>query len=235
MEEKERYEELFLDLMLYETGIFTLYGDKPITVSLLEQSFAEKNPLYIDRTKKTKYSLIESWDLWVEKFATFNSSKFLFAKKEIPEMKGVYNAFFVNVPATVAILEKYYHEFTKLIGRDFDPKTVVYEISAEKSAFWDKAFELESHMTKGLLHGFEWENSKEFTALKPDEMKGRLSNILLPYEEISVENFNIPFFRYFKEHDPIVEKYKKQRQEIHGFFRGKTLFEGTMELLKDRS
>jgi len=233
-EEKRRYEELFVDLMFYETGIYTLFGEKPITVSLLENSDKKEDPLYIDRSKNTQYILIKSWDLWLEKLKNLPMQNYLFVKKEIKDMPGIYNAFFVNIPATIRVLKEHYPLFKEELGLDFDPETIVYDLQKESSEFWDKAFQIESHISKGLLHGFGKENALKFASLAPDEMDGQLSNILLPYEEISTKNFNLPFFRYFKSPDPILEKYRKDRLKIQEFYQGKDLFDGTLEKLLEK-
>lgn len=231
-EEKERYHELFVDMMLYETGIYTLCGDKPVSISLLEDCEEVEDLRYIDRTKEKKYRLIDSWDHWLAKLPELGISKFLFVKKEIEGMPNVYNAFFVNIPATIDVLHRYYDVFVEEVGFHFDPEKIVYEIQDKDSEFWNRAFLLHSHITKGLLHGFEYENATKFADLNPTQMDGQLSNILLPYEEINLYNFNLPFFRYFRKDDPVLAKYKREREKIRKYFKEKSLFDGTIELLR---
>lgn len=231
--EKEQFEDLFKNLMLAETGIYTLFGLKPITVislDLFSQSTGEENRegYY---TIEMKYCLMDSWNRWESKSQKLPIKNFLFFKRKIDLMENGYDGFFVNLVETKKILEQYNSIISEEVGFTFNPNEVMKELQDEDSKFWSAVFQTESHVSKGLLFGASLENAVHFKQMSPEELEGFMSDRLIAYDQISTQNFNIPFFRSYDADDPVIKRYQEAKLRICKYFEKHPFFEGVIQIL----
>lgn len=149
----------------------------------------------------------------------------LYGKKE-----KVFRVLFVNILETALAIQENYSLFRDFVGFDFDPVSVVMELKNDNSEFWGKIKGKESSTLWGIMYGFgkknsfcySWESKYNFlNGLTSDEF------FLIP----SLKNFSIPIFASFSKTDPVVEKYKKEREMIQKEYQGKNFLKHTLELM----
>ena len=147
--------------------------------------------------------------------------------------KKIFRIIFINVLEAALAIQENYSLFRDFVGFDFDPVSVVMELKEEKSAFWEKINSKESSFLWGVLYGFgkenslcySWKSKHEFL----NEVDDFMSDEFIPIP--SLKNFSIPIFASFFENDPVVQKYKKERDSIQKEYQGKIFLDHTLKLL----
>lgn len=216
-------EKFFKDVMLDHSAIYTLFGSKPITsIPIHYFTQEEKELIYSQMTDEElenaiyiyDYDLPENWEKWEVMQFLFPSTKFLFFRvlDEDPHFAKIY---FVNIKKTQEILKKYYSLFAKITEGDFDPKKVVFEMNPP-SIFWKRVFA--SCELVGLLYGFGAKNVSYFLRnwmIDYECKEKRALHTLDQLDKASIEEFNIPVFISFSiKSDPVIEKFKRERNKI---------------------
>ena len=120
--------------------------------------------------------------------------------------------------------------FRNVVGFDFNPIKVVYEIQDLESQFWNKV--LAHSALHGILYGFgvknalafQWKYWEEAPFLR--EASPHASNTF--QKRASMNDFPIPAFAVFNDH-AIVEKYKQERKIIQKLYHGRDFLELTLE------
>ncbi len=255
-EEREWLVGLFRDLLLENNGAYTLYGTKPLSLSLLEDPPTEeekakarayfeslppeKRPKII-RMKK-RYDFKANYRKWQEIKNRFPIHRYLFGKFRLTEYAET--IVFLNIEATVKTLLKYYSDFRRVLGEDFDPIQVVFEVEKEDSPFWNRVLKRD-HALLGILLGYGQENAWFFEWwLKYDEMKSPIGDFMrsLPstiYEDRDIlypdpKNFILPRFQSFGVHltdKRLFRKYKKECAQIKSLYKGRDEVDVALEWL----
>lgn len=250
-EERIWLTQFFKDLLLYEGGIYTLLGEKPITIVSLPHYTQEEIEAYHaklseDERKKLfsmkNYSLPQTWDKWKKINDRYQMKRFLLNEFRSESNQKVSHLYFVNILQTANLIEDHYENFRKEVEFDFDPLEVVLQLKQETlSEFWLKISK--NSYLSGLLLGYGKANayafhrkyssskiSKEFFAKYPSTFSRKLPQGEITY---SIDDFEIPMFVSFAFPDEIVEKYQKKKKQIQELYKGKDFLDFTLQVLID--
>lgn len=226
--------EAFLTKLLFEeAGIYTLFGDKPITdicffigdetdiwLDGLSQE-AMKQIVYIDND-----ALLENWNAWKKYAQSIPFKEFCFVEVPCPTDPLHVLYCLVNVNRVREVIQENELDFKVRGGIDFG--NIKREIRNPKSAFWNSM--LHDHYLMGLLHGYGKENSSYFTKL----LEGKESPH--PFETVegpfSIENFPLPIYAHTP-NDSISRKYQQQREEIKKIYENKNFLDVTLNRLRE--
>lgn len=223
--------DFFKELLLEEGAIYTLWGSKPLTIGDLYYYSPEEIQAWYENLseedKKTCMAVEPShlekhWEEWKKIQHLVPLKDFLLFKRPHAENPKLAHLYFVSIPKVTNILRTHYQTFYSMIGSDFNPSTIVYEIQDADSAFWQKA--LHHPVLLGILLGFGEENAwtfyskyyaleEEFSKTIPLK-KGEDKH----YYSCSLENFPLPSFVVAYPDDLMVEKYKVEREEIQKIY-----------------
>jgi len=251
-------ETLFLEnVMLREWGLYVLMGSKPMSEFRVNKScpyeegdIRSRYLRYVEtlngltdfiwdiptlseyrfQCKSAKHQHSDRlWDAWRRQESHRASSKFLFI---VRTDKGYTGGFFINVPRTIAVLERHYSSFSEVYGKAFEPDLVMKEIRNSESPFWSAV--INDHVTFGLLFGYGERNSRRFSTYVNGEIDDfsqegmpDIDMMIFLQEEknISLSNLTTPIFRSFLEKDPVHEQYCRERDQILEAFNGRDFIE----------
>jgi len=203
--------------------------------------FPEKDYIFDD------FSL---WQAWQERGLPASKKYLLFARKmsdeelagiEVPH-RGGYEIYFINVAQTACLLQKHYSLFTKLFDGDFDPVEETLKMTDSNSPLilcLMGKHPKGTHVERGLLHGFGWENSQLFTWKVDKDFSGYDEGaedsfaVLDKKKPFTPENFSLPAFMVSSPLDPQKLRYEEERRQIQEFYRGKDFVKATLSLLTD--
>ncbi len=242
--------KFFSDLLFEEQGVFTLFEDKPMVMTLLYYYTKEEMQTFYDalpesvkkETQSAVYDYAENWDKWERTKELFPIEKYLFAKRCISPDRKLFLGCFVNIAETALAIQENYEDFRRVVGTDFHPLQEVLNIGDESSVFWDKV--LKNHALQGILLGFgkrnaylfQWMaegNSEKEEQFIEQSLLYNISDKNPFYGTATVENFAIPVFRHYasEENNKLLEKYKQQREKIRSIYKGRDCLEVTLHQL----
>ena len=246
-EERQWMDKFFNDLLLESPAMYTIFGTKPISgitiISASEEEWIESTKMHWQNAEeKEKNKIIQgtleqcrecdlavNWEKWIAWKKNHPESPFLFVKHPT-DSKNLFNAYVINAREVVCAMQKYYSLFAHELGRDFDPLTETLDFENPDSLFWNAIFK--NHLLQGILYGFGEKNSYLFnqeTQLAESEKcpSGTPANHLIKEEETSsIETIRLPTFRSYAlplEKDPVIAKYKKERDLIRTKLKEKNL------------
>ena len=250
-EERVWLTKFFKDLLFEEEAAFTLFGDKPMVVSLLYYYTEEEFRTFYEalpeaakkKTQMTHYDYAENWSKWEKIKDRFPIYNYLFCKRPFSEDKKIYYGFFVNIVETALAIQENYEDFRRVVGYDFHPFNEVFTIKDENSIFWKAV--LKNHALQGILFGFGKKNSYLFQWMvdkdDQDVNKEWIQNYLLAqisdqspqYGTASIDNFSLPIFRYYasEENNSLLTKYHQQRKRIKLFYKKEDFLDATLSKL----
>lgn len=252
-EEKVWLKEFFRDLLFNNPGAYTLYGTKPVSminlVYLTEQdkqklqegyqslSDEEKSQVFLQR-----YDFATNYKKWGQVKDRFPIRQYLFGIFTSPYEKSVELVLFVNIEMTVKTLLDHYADFRRLLGSDFDPLEVVFEVEDKYSSFWNTV--LKKHSLLGILLGFGKNQSWFFEmSVKYESQQGKIGAFIQSLPEKMVgegyidhydpQHFSLPSFLHFGLHDEraIIERFETERQSIKLLYKGKDEVDLALEWL----
>jgi hypothetical protein len=251
-EEKEWLTQFFRDIMLYENGIYTLWGAyKPMTIVQVDvYSEEQKKAFYDAMTEEEKkngfvleeYSLPETWRKWRQISHRFPMKRYMLFESGLSQEYDPESFFivFVDVLKTAVVIQNNYEAFRKAMGGDFHPLELTLSMNQEDSIFWKK---LESHShLYGLLFGFGDMNSylfhwKHFDHPQTcDEFCEKVKTItnqepIGGQVKFTIDNFRLPSFISFNEIDPMIDLYKEERLKIRAMYKDKEFLDVTLQKL----
>ena len=233
----------FEDLLLEHGGAFTLFGTKPITIEDLcdssEKSLDEisqylaQHPeievVYMDR------KLDEGWKAYKNLYGQMFFDNYILTEIDSEDSRVL---LFVNIPESITILNRYRKDFVSVIGREFNPETLIQDLREKKHDNWRKI--LSHSKTLGILAGYGYLNSHRFSEIR------NISHNFLPsedndpryYAECFLNNkpFRIPIFVMIDELESslLVSEYKKQRDSILKIYEGKDFLQTTFHQLQKK-
>lgn len=251
--EREWLTQFFSDIMLFQSGIYTLWGaHKPITIIPVENySEEEMKAIYESHSEEETneegfrvdvidgYNLSEAWKKWEQISDRFPMKRFMLFKQEEQDAH-VFFLVFVDIIKTAAIIQDNYEDFQKAMGFDFHPLELTLQMNQKDSVFWKN---LNSYLY-GLLFGFGKTNSqlfhwKHFDHPKScDELckniKASFSNKQLRgHIKFAIDNFQMPSFMSFNKIDPVINIYKEERMMIKEIYKDKEFLDLTLQKLTD--
>jgi len=253
-DDRKWLEDFFQEALLGETAIYTLWGSKPVTFfdvdyptpEMIESMKSSYSQMSDDEKKEYflgEYNLDVLWTKWERVVAKLPMNNYMFIKhsKERPGIGSYDEIYFINKPLTIQLLREEYTLFESLLGQEFDPEKLVLSATNSNSLFW-KFFQ--NSVTTGILLGFGKENSRLFT-WQYDEVtdqatkdyvasfKSKPSDSLRNYGlKLSLKNYPIPTFKsFYKDKDPVVDGYRKERNQINKMYNGQDFVALTLEKL----
>lgn len=251
-EERVWLEEFFRDLLFKETGVFTLCGTKPVSLCHV---YKNKHPITQEEEERLRkegldaqprrYNFDENYEKWLKIKDRFQIRQYLFGAFPEPfvaEGDKIETILFVNIEMTLRTLIAYYDNFRRLLGYDFDPFEVVFEVENRDSPFWNAV--LKEHVLTGILVGyglddpwfFQWSMQYKDASGKPGEFIRTLPSGFDTDEEIqhyNAQNFLLPTYRVYGIHqgkEPL-QSYKTEREHIKQIYKGKDEVDTTLEWL----
>ncbi|MCB9093245.1 MAG: hypothetical protein H6620_11865 [Halobacteriovoraceae bacterium] len=225
----------FFEFLLFsEGGAYTLHGSKPMT--RFEVSFYSYDELIEIHGGLEKESIVvnnydfpENWEKWESVQSKFVTPRFILIRKQDKEYEKLSHVFFINVLEAVLVIQENYALFKTVLGYDFEPIKVVFEIQNEQSKFWDGVF-THSELS-GLLYGFGYRNSMcfkwKFSEGTPEVFRSLLCSKFSDCSKCkdftgreNIELLGLPVFASFQESDHVIEKYMEERKKIKKLYRG---------------
>jgi hypothetical protein len=194
-EERESLKEFFREILFLEPGAFVLYGTKPMAIGLfhnyteeqikiMEARDPESAEFWIARNEKVKKSYKEfkriqermpTPQYLIETVTTILPFPWGGAKDVECE-----HICFINVELMIRTLINNYGFFRYVLGVDFDPLKVVFEIGDKNSQFWDKVLNISNgikyDLLLGNLLGFGLENSYLYSIGRPTSDREWIKN-----------------------------------------------------------
>lgn len=239
-DEKVWLTEFFRDLLFKESGAFTLYGTKPVSIYIFNKNEKPASDEEIQRILKEhpearlrRYDFNENYKKWLKIKDRFHIRQYLFGVFKLPfsENQDIESILFVNIEMTLRALLKYYDNFRSILGYDFDPFQVVFDVENRESIFWNAI--LKHHALTGILLGFGVDNSWFFEwKIKYSREQGLEASFIcsLPsgfdtdenIENYGPQSFELPVFRVFGIHQghSLVKQYEKERKQIKKLYKG---------------
>jgi len=235
--------KFFRDLLLNEAAIYTLWGSKPMTLIHLilytqEEIMAYYNSLSDEQKKEAvihrDYDLDENWKKWEKIKDRFPKNRFLLFQRDCSEGGKIGNIYLVDVLQTALVIQENYASFQNVVGFDFDPIKIVYEIQDPDSVFWNKT--LQHSALLGILFGFGPKNAWAFQwKYGHTPCLGNFQSTasdLNSFGQATLSNFPLPVFSVFNDWE-VVERYKKEREGIQKNYKGKDFVDLTLQRLSE--
>ncbi len=248
--------EFFRDLLFEHDSAYTLYGTKPVSISFVEEppseeertewksyfeSLSEEEKIKI-MTRRARYDYQANYEKWQKIKDRFQINQYLFGS--FPLNDRVESILFVNIEMTIRTLLEYYEDFRRVLGFDFDPFQVVFEVEDRSSLFWNKVTN-RGHALLGILLGygrdnawfFEWEVKYKNAQ---DKMGGFIRTLpSTVYESRSIKypvpkHFMLPFFGsygLYPNDRQLFDKYKKEHAQIEELYKGRDEVDVALEWL----
>lgn len=206
------------------------------------------------------------WDHW-EQFVESQklSKRFLLIKRRFSEeeqkdlpvyCKSAYEIIFVNVLSAACVVERYYEQFKKIMGYDFNPLEEVLNMQRNDSALLNLLCGKncgKNPRLQGLLYGYGWENSLIFEwCMQKERFNQDVSiflnqisspsdrplethrDILMKDAPFSYTNFPLPRFASFQLCDSNIKKYEEERKRIMEYYQGKDFVQANLEILIEK-
>ncbi len=249
--EQTSLEAFFSHLLFQAGGVYTLFGDKPMSWEALEEISAKESAEFLKENPhpilKNQMNFAENWKTWQQVKERFILNPFfLLVKRASPSFSPISSSIFlVNVSATAAILHTHYEKFKAIVGHDFDPIKVVFEFENDNSIFWKEV--LSSHYLVGILLGYGEINAWFFEQMEKyykdektedqDPQKKTFFTLLLKNSCSSnaLTDFDIslplPHFNCFFESQELLKKYESYQEKIKKIYKGRNLIEVTIDRL----
>jgi hypothetical protein len=154
------------------------------------------------------------------------------------------SVFFVDVLKMALVLQENYEIFKSMAGIDFNPSEEVLEMEKATSPFWQAFRQNSTALHWGILFGFGKENAyafywKHFAHPKRLDdffisLRGNGSDFPLTGRvKIGLNNFELPSFISFFDQDQVVERYRKEREQIREIYKRKDFVEFTLKHLTE--
>lgn len=254
--EHENLTHFFKELLLEHGGAYTLFGDKPVTIEDIrdynEEDFKKLNEylknhpeipvLYVDR------KIDETWKDWQRLASNFELTNYILAEInpiDFPEKTSL--LVFINIKNTILILQKHYDDFKRVVGHDFNPVEVVFELKNGKQEFWDKV--LYHYALCGILLGYGYENAwlfEWYMSRKNNPFLNNLQKNTTPSDNsdprvkadcyLDKTPFRMPIFSCLdkKRSNKLIKKYSKTRKEIARYYKNHDFLEVTLNKLTSK-
>ena len=247
--------------MINQSGVFVLFGSKPLCEGGFLDDVARRNPGPYCRNP------LKGWEAWEKIKPHLKGTRYILIKKTAPisliwpdqrvDNRISHRIILADVLKTAFVLSENYEIFKELTGMDFHPLEIVFDLENPDSVFWNRIFgskqrEGKSHfyanMANGLLFGFGKKNALLFSWR--DEMRGKNEKIDAFFESFSLHPDDLnKRARTSKEiwrkgarlleilgfvsdkNDDIVERYENEKIKIQQFCTGKDFLEVTLQQL----
>ncbi len=253
-DEKKWLHDFFSEIMLDKSGVFTLWGSKPLTAIIIDHFTEEEMAEWVSTFSKEElkecrilesYDLPEHWEKWKQVASRFPMKRYLlFEAPWYSSSERCTSVFFVDVLKMALVLQENYEFFKNMGGMDFDPSEEVFEMEKASSPFWQAFRQNSTALHWGILFGYGKENAYAFYwkhfahPKKLDDffisLQGNESDQYLTGKvTIGLNNFELPSFVSFFDQDPVVERYKKEREQIKQTYKRDDFLQLTLKRLTE--
>lgn len=235
--------------MFVESGIYTLWDSKPLTLIVIENYSDEEYQAFYDamtEEEKNKgfylddYDLPNTWEKWEQISDRFPMKKYKLFKTDLYQDDHCIFVFFVDILKTAITIQENYEAFRKVVDFDFNPLQVTLEIDHKNSIFWKKT--IDHSYLWGLLFGYGKMNSYVFHWKHFDHPQtcDAFCNLLSPsfsneephgVVKYDINNFQIPSFMSFEDNDEVVELYNLEKIKIQNQYKRKDFLDLTLQKL----
>lgn len=231
----EKIEAFLTRFLLQEGGIYTLFGDKPMTdacffigaekeISLdgLSEE-ALQRVVYVDHK-----SLLDNWLAWKEYARSIPLKVFCFVEVPCPTDPLHVLYYLINTVRVKEVIEENKEEFRTRAGINGD--NFLQDLQNPKSSFWHNI--LADHYLMGLLHGYGKENSDYFIQVLEGVEPANLSEKFhFTQGPCTLDNFPLPVYASL-EADPVRDKYEEQRETIKKNYKNRNFLRVTLNQLR---
>lgn len=248
-ENYEPWMDRFFEYLLFsQQGAYTLHGSKPMSYIEIclytpQELMEIRKELGIEPNAQNASStpvmdlmpVIEGWDHWQRLKNKLQFPRFIIFSKQDQGHSKLHHMYFINILETALAITENYSLFRSILGFDFDPLKVVFEVEDENSQFWQCVFSRSDLI--GILYGYGLKNSQCFSWMfglsssddfdVPDSLKNALSKSRVFSSDgmftgkEAAKDLSIPTFRSFQDNDPYIQKYEEERKKIQSLYRGK--------------
>lgn len=249
-EERAWMEDFFTGIMIQEEAIYTLWGSKSMTIFPIDSYTDEEKEALIEQLPEEQkksavlfknYDLANNWGKWERIRERFSIEGYLLFKREHPDSPKHALIYFVNTQQLALTLQMNYELFRRETGMDFDPVEVVFNMEKWPN-FWEEIFDnpaLDNAALIGILFGYGFENSfcfqwKWWSSPELEKFANSLHFHFSDQQqsgEATLDHLSLPVFASFSKHDKMIEKYKKEREEIKKTYVGKDFLDVTLKKL----
>lgn len=185
------------------------------------------------------YDLPENWEKWEQMRSRFPHHRYLFFKKTDHRDPKFAVLYFIDILKAALLIQEYYPLFKQELGEDFHPLEAVRQFE-KGSELWDKIND--NALLFGLLAGFGLENSSTFKWKYSNNYEHQNEPFYAGLQSTfsdtsfkrngSLSDLSLPIFASFSEgKDPVVEKYRQERREIHKIYNGRDFLDLTLKKL----
>lgn len=259
-EERIWLREFFHDLLFEDPGAYVLYGSKPMSWSCIQKALTDEEKIQMEMwysslineekakyrvRKRDRYDFHANFQKWQKIKDRFPIKQYLFGifpPRFGPD--GPESLLFINVEMTLKTLLKYYEDFRRVLGFDFDPIQAVFDIENKESKFWNGVMQNDALI--GILLGFGRDNAWFFEwQMQHEKEHNKIGSFVKSLPLISSEDekneifcpnsqhFMLPIFNIYGLHSntKLIEQYKKEREWIKSLYRGRDQVDVTLEWL----
>jgi hypothetical protein len=221
--------EFFDELIDQSPVVFTVLGSKPVSaitidVSTQEEMLLQNQKLIEALPSKRKYkalrdihdyysqgNLLSHWEKWMELKKDRECQNYLFRLQ--PTYSPMYvDGLIANSAEVIRVLIEHYEIFSKELALQFDPIKVVLEFEDGDSSFWNTVFQ--SHYLQGILFGYGVANAYLFSEYIEKSEQQEFSLRSFRFNARKKYGISLPRFRSYFIDDPVVEKYRLEREQI---------------------
>ncbi len=240
--QRELITGFFKELLIDHGGAYTLFGSKPMTIECLAYYTPEEQLLlqiYLEEHSDLDYVTVdrkfeEGWAEWRKFSHAPLNKKYVFLQRQ---GKIFDELVFMNVNNMISVIEENRNFFEKICGENFSILEVEQKLRSGDREFLSLL--TDDYITLGTVLGYGHQNAVCF------EQRNRGSwddqNPYPPASEdvrkseyyLDGKPFKLPVFVMFdpEESCELVEKYKKEREEIKARYAGRDFLEVTFSQL----
>ena len=258
-EERNDLEYFLRMLMFHDSGSYVLFGSKPLCFgAFIEAEEREKMDHY-------RRNMNKGWNAWQKIKGDVNSRRYVLVKISQPfniqwpdhrdDQRILHRFLLADVKKTALVLERHYEFYKSIVGEDFHPLEVVYDLENPDSSFWNAILFSSSrkdrdpvkiHKAIGLLFGFGEDNATLFSWREQARGKGgKVEELFNRQESLTTSNkcscfsrmmcewfevMGIPGYISFDEGKRMGE-FEQERKKIQKIYRGRDFLRVTLKEL----
>jgi hypothetical protein len=235
--DRKQSEAFLTKLLLENGGIYTLFGDKPITGMLIFCGNPEDLSLE-GLSEETLRNVIFVEDYTPENYASWKrfSKGLKFTKFRLIEQPCANDPLqlsymLVNLNNVRNLLQSHQKTFQEHLKMVIDAEQILQQLDQPSSAFWSTVFK--DHYLAGLLYGFDEESIRQFdkTIRSSSVERNRFSDDHSGF--VSIESFPLPVYAIFPG-DTRLTEYAKQREQIQKLYKGRDFMEVTLRRMTEK-
>lgn len=249
--DKKRLNFFFRRLMLRDGAIYTLIGDKPMSLGGYSRPFASFNLLNLYHAcLPYNLKMYWSWQTYLKYQHLFDNSKFILWAEQSPWSEDSDIILFMNKAKATSLVKRYKQDFCQILKKEDISIEELLQEAKSKPLFLEILQKhegligtllgygkgnawlfLRRDLGENIVLSSPWDTKAQSDAL--NRLYGWLSFFRNKQEDISEEVFGPPFVAdlYSEETKQLKEKYLLTRQRIIDIYKEKNFLETTLGLI----